>query len=430
MGRLLVDHLHRDFDVQIIDGVFDSAPKNDAPEHMLTAQFERSRFDVVYFEGGVFWPSTGDWKIPEITLRKFVKDGGVAIAADVGRGAFVTSADLCPYANARDFFGSSPIRSGKSGDSIVYSRDYAHNLESRPSTLIVALDRMRIEEWLKPTFEGIDHVVLESPVALTPSGGASVLLSGNFSSTVSYSGDIEEDGFPHAFGTVHQLGLGMTALITAIVSYDQIVDAAPDNARWISNLCRFLTDEVGRERSRRTPRLVSSSEDGRLDPSRSIKMIIEQGESERIEFKSTARLNLHTNVVDKKMTDVIIKTVCGFLNASGGELLIGVGDDGKILGLRNDMETLQGSRDRYERFLRQQLDNSLSTPTAGLVNIRFEQVAGYDICVITSARSRTPVFAKPSEGAKEPTQFWVRKGNETEQFYGDRMMKYMNAHWA
>ncbi|MDA8045712.1 MAG: ATP-binding protein, partial [Actinomycetota bacterium] len=43
-----------------------------------------------------------------------------------------------------------------------------------------------------------------------------------------------------------------------------------------------------------------------------------------LEFKSTARWNLHTGAVDPKLEHVIVKTVCGFLNAEGGTLLIEV----------------------------------------------------------------------------------------------------------
>ena len=47
------------------------------------------------------------------------------------------------------------------------------------------------------------------------------------------------------------------------------------------------------------------------------------GETDRVEFKATARINLHTGQKDVRMEQVIAKTVCGFLNADGGTLLIG-----------------------------------------------------------------------------------------------------------
>ena len=119
------------------------------------------------------------------------------------------------------------------------------------------------------------------------------------------------------------------------------------------------------------------------------------GESQTVEFKSTARWNLYNSRADKKMEHVVTKTVCGFLNAEGGTLLIGVGDDGGVVGLANDMKTLgtKANLDDYELFLRQHLDNSLSIQTAGIVNIRFESVDGVKVCEVSVAASGKPVFA-------------------------------------
>jgi hypothetical protein len=58
--------------------------------------------------------------------------------------------------------------------------------------------------------------------------------------------------------------------------------------------------------------------------------LIEAGESQ-VEFKSTARWNLHTGQADPKLEHVVVKTVCGLLSAEGVTLLICVGDDGEVL---------------------------------------------------------------------------------------------------
>ena len=159
--------------------------------------------------------------------------------------------------------------------------------------------------------------------------------------------------------------------------------------------------------------------------------LIEGGESEVVEFKSTARWNLRTLQPDKKLEHVFVKTVCGFLNAEGGTLLIGVQDDGKILGLDCDLQTLRSkpNMDGYELFLRTSLDNNLSVPTAGVVKIRFEQVNETDVCTVAVAASAKPVFAKDVPNG-EPTEFWVRVGNATKQLYGNEMLDYQASHWS
>ena len=160
--------------------------------------------------------------------------------------------------------------------------------------------------------------------------------------------------------------------------------------------------------------------------------ILGAGESQRVEYKSTARWNVKADRADKKMEHVIYKTVCGLLNAEGGTLLIGVDDDGNALGLDADLKTL-GKRqdlDGYELFLRQLLDTNLSLPTAGIVNIRFEAVGGTGVCVVTVAASGKAVFAKPLEGNAGPTDFWVRVGNQTKQLHGEDMLQYQANHWG
>ena len=56
----------------------------------------------------------------------------------------------------------------------------------------------------------------------------------------------------------------------------------------------------------------------------SVAELVARGESDRVEFKSTARINLHTGAKDERMEQVVAKTVGAFLNAEGGTLLIGV----------------------------------------------------------------------------------------------------------
>ena len=173
-------------------------------------------------------------------------------------------------------------------------------------------------------------------------------------------------------------------------------------------------------------------EDSAPEPAEGVIELLRVGESQTVEFKSTARWNLHADKPDKKMEHVITKTVCGFLNAQGGKLLIGVDDDGNVVGLGSDLQTLgrKGNKDGYELFLRQLLDDSLSVPTAGIVHVSFESVAGEDICVVSAASSGKPVFAKPHEGGRGHSEFWVRIGNATKQLHGDDMLEYRTNHWG
>jgi hypothetical protein len=81
--------------------------------------------------------------------------------------------------------------------------------------------------------------------------------------------------------------------------------------------------------------------------------IIEKGEGETIEFKSSLRWDYRAGALNKALESVIVKSVGGLLNAKGGTLLIGVDDKGVAIGLKKDYGTLSSrpNRDGYEQTL-------------------------------------------------------------------------------
>lgn len=166
-------------------------------------------------------------------------------------------------------------------------------------------------------------------------------------------------------------------------------------------------------------------------PAKSTVDLIAAGESVNVEFKSTARWNVKANQVDKRMEHIIVKTIGGFMNAEGGTLLVGVGDDGTVLGLESDFATLgsKGNRDGYELFVTQLLETNLSGTVGRLVQVSFETIDGKDVCRVAVAASARPVFARPVDG-RDPSEFWARIGNSTRQLIGTDMVEYQQDHWT
>jgi len=67
-----------------------------------------------------------------------------------------------------------------------------------------------------------------------------------------------------------------------------------------------------------------------------IRELIGQGESERLEFKSTLRFNLAAGKPGKEIELAVLKTLTAFMNTDGGVLVVGVDDEGRALGLDAD----------------------------------------------------------------------------------------------
>ena len=194
-----------------------------------------------------------------------------------------------------------------------------------------------------------------------------------------------------------------------------------------------LCDEDGQIRIRALLRRERMANEGARSQMLGIAELIAEDESQYVEFKSTATLNTRTGVRDSRVEHAIIKTVCGFLNSRGGTLLIGVADDGSIIGLAPDMAILDKAasdiEDFFERFVRQMLDNGLSIQSAGFVDIRVETLDDSFICVVRVDQYPKPVFAIPAKGDKIATEFYVRVGNQTKEFKGNDAIDYQSFHW-
>lgn len=164
-------------------------------------------------------------------------------------------------------------------------------------------------------------------------------------------------------------------------------------------------------------------------PKLSAAELVLMGESANVEFKSSARYNLHTNQRDPKIELVVSKTVAALANSEGGILLIGVGDDGLIAGLANDYKFMKKpDNDRYELWLRDHLAVTLGADAAAAVRVEFPQVSNTEICRIDIPRADRPIFVSPGKG-KDP-ELWVRIGNSTRELPIDEAFAYGSRQWG
>lgn len=151
----------------------------------------------------------------------------------------------------------------------------------------------------------------------------------------------------------------------------------------------------------------------------SIADILAEGEHDGLEFKSSMRWDTEQNCLNKDLEKVILKTVAAFNNGygEGGTLVIGVDDDGNVLGLVNDLSTLKGDdRDAYELHLRNIVNSEFGIEYAAKsVKIRFHKLLGEMICTVDVSKGATPLFVQVTDknGAKSE-KFFVRSGNSSE----------------
>jgi len=145
---------------------------------------------------------------------------------------------------------------------------------------------------------------------------------------------------------------------------------------------------------------------------RSAEELIKRGESKTLEFKSTLRWNLKEDRVDDKgVTHAVLKTIAAFLNTEGGDLLIGVADNGQIIGIEKDQLE---SDDKFMRHLAQVVRNGLGDRAGTCIDPKTQIVGGQTVCVVSCQRSPEPVYLKWKDiEATVDGDFFVRSGPGT-----------------
>jgi type I restriction-modification system DNA methylase subunit len=141
-----------------------------------------------------------------------------------------------------------------------------------------------------------------------------------------------------------------------------------------------------------------------------IAALIEQDESIEVEFKASAWWDIPRNTKGK-FNKRIAEAIAAFLNVEkGGTLLIGVDDDGSVIGIEYDYNKKfdnRKNRDVYGNNLMSSILSACGQDCGTCIQISFGQVEGKDVCRVTVLPSPRPVYIK--DGQDE--YFYIRAGN-------------------
>lgn len=148
--------------------------------------------------------------------------------------------------------------------------------------------------------------------------------------------------------------------------------------------------------------------------------LIRSGENKNVEFKQTLSKNIKTKQKDKVMEDMVLKTICGFMNTDGGTLFVGVMDSGELYGIDKDVYP---NHDEYLKHVRNILKDNIGLGFLPLIDYEIKKLQGKDILVVKCKRSDKPVFCGKDE------IFYVRSNPATDALSGRRMMEYIKNHF-
>ncbi|WP_269585248.1 AlbA family DNA-binding domain-containing protein [Roseibium sp. Sym1] len=155
--------------------------------------------------------------------------------------------------------------------------------------------------------------------------------------------------------------------------------------------------------------------------------LMKQGETGRVEFKSSLRWDMKENRINRGLETVIAKTLAGFFNADGGHLLVGVDDDGRPLGLDKDLATLKSpDLDAFERTVNDIVSKNLGGDLCPYIHTVFARVEDKDVAMIIVSPAPRAVYVEENRASV----FYLRSGNSTRKLDVRETVNYANRRWS
>ena len=167
---------------------------------------------------------------------------------------------------------------------------------------------------------------------------------------------------------------------------------------------------------------AGQGEDG-VEKGDDLEKMIELGESDGVEFKSTLRTNLHTGRRDERVQLAVLKTLAAFLNTNGGKLVIGVADDGTPVGIAEDGFA---NEDKFNLHLVNLVNDRMGPEAMLEMHPHFEDYEGARVLIVRCPRSSRPVYVKDGRSDR----FYVRTGPSSRELTAKETVSYVTSRFS
>ena len=159
---------------------------------------------------------------------------------------------------------------------------------------------------------------------------------------------------------------------------------------------------------------------------RSASELVSQGEHQFVEYKASLTWDYHQQRANKALHQPVMKTLVAFMNSSGGFLLVGVDDDGKVLGLEPDLQILRKPTiDALETAINMAFNKMIGVEFRQFVDVAFPELDNKPICVLRARPATHPVFLLEKESEK----FYIRAGNASQSLTISQANRYIQRHF-
>ncbi len=165
----------------------------------------------------------------------------------------------------------------------------------------------------------------------------------------------------------------------------------------------------------------------KIELHKDIPLIIKQGEGPLLEFKSSFRWDMEQSRTNRQLEGVVLKSLAGFLNSNqGGTLLIGVADDGQVIGLKNDFQTLKKqNQDGFEQAIMTAIAANLGADLCSYISILFHVIDTNALCRLIVSPADRPVFLNQGNTLK----LYVRTGGGTRDLNIQEALEFAPTRW-
>ncbi len=150
-----------------------------------------------------------------------------------------------------------------------------------------------------------------------------------------------------------------------------------------------------------------------------VRSLIDAGESDQFELKSTLRWNLKADRAGKEIENAWLKSVIAFLNTDGGILLVGVDDDGNVLGLESDRFA---NADKYMLHVNNLIQDRIGMEIIQHIKYGLKPIDGKEILCIQCFPLPDPAFLKNDK----EEEFYIRMGPSSRKLTSREILKYTN----
>lgn len=157
-----------------------------------------------------------------------------------------------------------------------------------------------------------------------------------------------------------------------------------------------------------------------------IKDIINSGEHEQLEFKTSLRWDVKRDQINKDLERGVMKTITAFLNSAGGNLVIGVDDHSQVFGLESDMASLaKQNHDGFENHFNNLFVSMIGPEFRQYVKLSFHYLGNKSVSLVQVEQAHRPAYLKTEKGE----DFFIRTGNATTSLKVSQVAPYISSQW-